>query len=310
MSNAPKPVHISVADIGTNTIKVSHARVDADGTIEERADAAETIRIGAGIEETGLIAQDRIDTCLQVLRDQESLGRSLGSTVFAGVATEALRVAANGSELLDRIRRETSWDIRTITGEDEAHLTWIGLRDRIPTSGSVLIIDIGGGSTEIVRAKDDDVVASTSIPIGSGRLADRFFRADPPGIEVLQAATEFAATRVSAVDILSAKADAIVFSGGNGIFLEQLAAQLFPARALSREVIVDLIDHFAKTPASDTAARIDIAQERARVLPAGAAIALAILQHVSAESVAAAPSGIRIGLIREITHNFTHPPSS
>lgn len=300
MKNHRVPLHISVADIGTNTIKVTHALVGSDGSIAELEEAAETVRIGKGIEESGRIAEDRIDAAIDVLKDQQRIGGRLGSTVFAGVATEALRIAANGTDLLNRIERETKWDIRVISGNDEARLTWLGLRDRIPVEGRALIIDIGGGSTEIIGAVGDQVAFATSIPLGSGRLADRFFETDPPGEDALDAASSRAMEVLDHVAALPGRTDTVVFSGGNGLFIDQLARQLFPGRALSFDVISALLTHFAKTPASVTAGQIDIAQERARVLPAGAAIALAMLTRVPASAVSAAPSGIRTGLIRQI----------
>lgn len=300
MTDERFPLHLSVVDIGSNTIKTTHARADQQGAITQLAEAAETIRLGAGVEESGRIAPDRLDACIAELRRQEAIGVALGSTVFAGVATETLRIAANGADLLDRIQHETAWDVRVITGDDEAHLTWLGLRDQIPVEGNVLIVDIGGGSTEIISVEQEKVAFSTSIPLGSGRLADRLFTSDPPRQAALDAATDHATHLIREVEHLPAHANSVVFSGGNGVFLAQLASQLFPGRRLSPEVIAALLAHLASTPASDTAGRLGIAHERAKVLPAGAAIALAMLGRITASSVSAAPSGIRTGLIREI----------
>lgn len=295
------PRVISAVDIGSNTVKVTHARVEANGQVVTLAEVAETIRLGFSIEESGRIASDRIDACLDVLRRQQKVGESYGSTTFAGVATETLRVAINGADLLQRIRNETAWDVRVITGEDEARLTWIGLRDQVPAEGTVLIVDIGGGSTEIIRVDDQDVTFSVSIPLGSGRLADRFFKGDPPGAGALDGAIDLAADQLAGVGHLPTKADTLVFSGGNGTFVDEMIRQLFPGQGLSLASIADLLAHFATTPAADAASRLDIALERARVLPAGAAIALAMLRRVPATTVASAPSGIRTGLIREMT---------
>lgn len=299
MSRKRVPRHISAVDIGSNTVKITHARVDADGRIDELADVAETIRLGMGIEETGRIAPERIDACIGVLREQEALGRQFGSTDFIGVATETFRIAENSAALLDRVRNESAWRIRVITGDEEAHLTWLGLRGQVPADGPVMIVDIGGGSTEIIHIVNDHVAWSGSIPLGSGRLADRFFRGDPPGRESLEQATAWAAERLRATTGIPGTCTTIVFSGGNGTFIELMVNHLFPDRPLAVDTIGDLLRHFATVPASDTAFRLDIVYERARVLPAGAAIARAVLDSVRAARVAAAPSGIRTGLIRE-----------
>lgn len=291
--------HISAADLGTNTVKITHATVTSAGEINAVNEAAKTIRLGKSIEENGSIAPERIDACIDFLRQQQSLGTSIGSTEFVGVATETFRIASNSTELLNRIVSETAWRIRVIAGDEEARLTYAGLRDRIPTASTTLIVDIGGGSTELICVENDTVISSISIPLGSGRLADHFFHEDPPGSIALDTSIGRAAEAFNAVTELPTSVDAIMLAGGNGVFIDELVEQLFPDAVLSPGTVTRLITHFAETPAMDAARRIGIAHERAKVLPAGAAIASALLTCVSTSQVKAAPSGIRLGLIRQ-----------
>lgn len=289
---------VGAADVGTNTIKVSIAEIDVTGAIREVVDGAETIRLGAGIERTGRIEPARLEQCLVVLKDYEARGRELGATAFIGVATEALRIARNGSELLARIANETSWDIHIISGDEEGRLTFVGLRDKLPSTGRALIVDIGGGSTELVLAKNGEMIESASVPIGSGRLADRHFESDPPTPAALAVATEDANSSLHGYDLLR-DVDHVLLSGGNGVFLSQLAELLFPGHPLDTGLIERLLAEFATVPAKITADRLGIAHERARVLPAGAALALATLRLARPRTVTGIPSGIRVGLIRE-----------
>jgi exopolyphosphatase/guanosine-5'-triphosphate,3'-diphosphate pyrophosphatase len=297
-SVAPGTV-ISAADLGTNTIKITHALVQPDGSVQQIRESADTIRLGKAIEQTGRIEPSRIDACLAFLTSEEQVGRQLGSSVFVGVATEALRVAANGAELLDRVHMETGWKIRLISGDEEARLTYMGLKDQLPDRTNVTIVDIGGGSTEIVRVANDSVVSSQSVPLGSGRLADQFFREDPPGLQALMDAAAMARERLDHVGSLEDVGDTLLFAGGNGVFVQTLADQLFPGEPLLAGTVEKLLLHFASTPAQDTADRLGIVRERARVLPAGAAIAFAFLLRTEFSHAAGLPSGIRIGLIRE-----------
>jgi exopolyphosphatase/guanosine-5'-triphosphate,3'-diphosphate pyrophosphatase len=290
---------VSAADLGTNTVKISHASVRPGGSIIELRESVNTIRLGKGIEETGRVEPERIEACLAFLKAEEQVGLVLGSDTFIGVATEALRVASNGEELLNRIREETSWKIRLISGDEEARLTYVGLKHHIPDGTNVTIVDVGGGSTEIVQIANDAVAASVSIPLGSGRLADRFFHDDPPGLQSLMDVSASARKQLDNVDILIDDGDTIFFSGGNGVFIQALVQQLFPHESLSPETIERLLLRFASTPAQDAADRLGIARERARVLPAGAAIAFAFLLRTRFTRVSAVPSGIRVGLIRE-----------
>jgi exopolyphosphatase / guanosine-5'-triphosphate,3'-diphosphate pyrophosphatase len=295
---------VAAADLGTNTIKITVASVNHDGSIAELLDGAETIRLGAGIEDTGRIEPSRLEQCIAVLRDYEQRGRELGATAFIGVATEALRIASNGPDLLQRTRQETSWAIRIISGDEEARLTFVGLQDRLPSSGSAVIVDIGGGSTEIIRAEHRLLTQRQSIPLGSGRLADRLFRSDPPARSSLQEATSIAMNEVATIELLH-DVDVLILAGGNGMFLSELAHQLYPAESMSNATLQQLIDHLAGVPAADTARRLSIVHERARVLPAGAAIALGLATVSMPGAVESAPSGIRSGLLREFARGGT-----
>jgi exopolyphosphatase/guanosine-5'-triphosphate,3'-diphosphate pyrophosphatase len=295
---------IAAADLGTNTIKVSIARVEPDGTIADLEEGAEAIRLGAGIERTGQIAPERVDQCIAVLRDYERRGCAHGAQVFIGVATEALRVASNGPDLMRRIREETGWQIATISGDEEAHLTFAGLRDQVPASGRAMIVDIGGGSTEVIRIADGAMVGRVSLPLGSGRLADRFFETDPPGAEAIRRATNAASEAIAASPDIWDAADHLFFSGGNGMFLDELMRQFYADSPFDEATLGRLLDHLARTPAEDAARRLSIAHERARVLPAGGAIALAFLRRSEAHNTSAVPSGIRIGLIRDYVRQY------
>ena len=294
------PLRVSVADLGTNTVKILHAVKHAHGAIERIEHNTNTIRLGAGIEETGRIDDDRIDACLGYLAEEEARGRTLGSDTFIGVATEAFRVASNGDDLLKRIGSETSWQIRVISGMDEARLTLLGLRSQLPKGKTSAIVDIGGGSTEVVVVDNNEVVWQRSLPIGSGRLADRYFRDDPPGMEATALAYASALEEVGAITEIPLAPETVLFSGGNGIFLQTLANQLFGDEPLSIHTAERLLQHLSVTPASDTVDRLGIMLARARVLPAGVATALAVLSKMRPAEVRGVPSGIQIGLIEDL----------
>lgn len=295
---------ISVADLGTNTVKITHAAIAGNGDILELEDASSTIRLGTDLELTGRIESARIEACIVFLQESERRGLELGSRSFIGVATEAFRIADNGHTLLERIHNETGWNVRLIPGEEEARLTYIGLKGLLPEGERTVIADIGGGSTEIVHIHQDQVITSASIQLGSGRLADRFFKADPPGTEALVATVDAAASLLSLVDELPDGADNLLFAGGNGVFLAELLRQIFPREPISVSAIEKLLHHLGRTPAQGTADRLSIVHERARVLPAGVAIALALLRRTPAVFADGVPSGIRRGLLREYASSF------
>lgn len=293
------PLRISAADLGTNTLKVTHAVRLPNGELADMVHASETVRLGFGIEQTGRIEQKRIEDCLAFLKDQEAVGREYGSTIFTGVATEALRIAANGEDLLQRIHGETAWSIEIISGDREAYLTYLGLKDMVPAETDCAIVDIGGGSTEIVVIRDGNVTLQKSVPVGSGRLADRFFADDPPGMEAEQRAIETAREALGAWTAGQPNVPFVMLAGGSGLFMNQLIEQLFGNVPFDTDTLCRLADHLAMAHSSDTVDRIEIPQARALVLPASVAVGVAVLQNFRTESAQGVPSGIRMGLIRE-----------
>lgn len=292
------PLKISAADLGTNTIKVTHAIRLPNGDLADMLHASDTVRLGFGIEQTGSIERSRFEATVEFLKGQEAIGGEYGSTIFTGVATEALRIAANGEELLERIHNETSWQIEIITGDREAELTYLGLSDLVPAGEDCAIVDIGGGSTEIVVIRDGVVTLQRSVPVGSGRLADRHFSTDPPGRGAVRDATESAREALSAWLTGQSPVSSVMLAGGSGLFMNQLIEQLEGSVPFNLAQLRRLSDHLAQAPSEETVERIDIPQARALVLPASVSVAVAVLEYFSANTAQGVPSGIRMGLIR------------
>jgi len=291
---------IAVIDFGSNTLKLTVASVADDGTIETAIERSDTLRIGAGIEQTGRIDDERADRALAVLAKFQQLGEKAGAEAFIGVATEAFRVATNGQDVLDRIASETRWQIAVISGDEEARLTFLGLAQYLPEHGSAAIVDVGGGSTEWIKAVDRVQVHAQSIPVGSGRLADRFFSENPPTRESLDlAANSASAIFADSLARLDPRVDVLYLSGGNGQYLERLRAEYAIGEALSVGAITSVLERLTQEPAEQLAEMLDMQLERARVLPAGAAIAFAAAKISTPTVIGAIPSGIRLGLLRD-----------
>lgn len=294
-----EPIRMSAADLGTNTLKVTHATVKPNGEILDMIHATETVRLGYGIESTGSIELGRFDACLDFLQREERAGRAYRSTTFIGVATEILRIASNGHDLLNRIAEETSWGIDIISGDREAQLTFLGLKDQIPNDSDCAIVDIGGGSTEAVIVRNGHVTSQRSLPIGSGRLADRFFHLDPPGMAAEMLAIDAAREPSYMPEEENRCVPFVMLAGGSGLFMNSLVEQMWCPPPFGLKELRQLADHLSTAPAQDTAKRIDIPLARAQVLPASVAIAIAVMEQLGASEARGVPSGIRTGLIRE-----------
>ncbi len=223
-----------------------------------------------------------------------------------GVATAALRMASNDDDLLDRIHRTTGWDISVITGADEARLAFKGLAGSLPLGKDSLLVDIGGGSTELMSVVNRTLVASESLEIGSGTLADRCFEHDPPGLAAILEAISDAGEALLLSSVLPiSNAAAVLFSGGNGQFLKAFANWSVVDIPFTPQRFRDVLSSLAALDSVPLASYLEIAPERARMLPAGAAIAMAVIDRAQPESIGAVPSGIRGGLVADWI--ATHP---
>jgi len=297
--NTMEPI-LAAVDIGSNSIKMTVARRQADGAIRELAWRSEVVRLGAGIDQTGRLADDRIAAALATLGRFAADATWLGASRLIGVATEAVRVAANGPSFLDQARREFGIEVSTIGGEREAELSFRGLAASVDLSGEVVVADIGGGSTEIIVAHDGEMAGTGSVPVGSGRLTDRFVVEDPPTSAELARCRESALTALRPLQATLAAPPGelvrMVLVGGTGEYLGRMAPD--SSRILPADVAI-ILRRCTEMTAAMLATELQIPEARARVLPAGFAVVAALIDLVAPRAIGVGQSGIRTGLLLE-----------
>jgi exopolyphosphatase / guanosine-5'-triphosphate,3'-diphosphate pyrophosphatase len=178
---------IAAIDCGTNSTRLLVA--DATGRPLERL--MRITRLGQGVDATGRLAPEAIDRCVAVLAEFRQVMDRLDVGRGRLAATSAARDAANGAEFLAAAGRTTGLEPELLTGIDEGRLSLTGaVADLDPTDGPFLVLDIGGGSTELVAGDgpDDPDLAAVSLQLGCVRLSERFLTTDPPTPEELAAA--------------------------------------------------------------------------------------------------------------------------
>jgi len=269
--------------------------VNATGPVKVAASDMRTVRLGEGVDRTGRLADDRIAAALSALDELAALATREGATRMIGVATEAVRVAANGATFLDEVRRRTGIEITLISGDQEAALTYAGLATMRPLVGPVVMIDIGGASTEVVAGNGPEIVQSSSIPLGSGRLTDAFLPDDPPTSDQIAQARAAAGDLLDPLDLSRFRGSKLILSGGTGTYLGTFMNQ---TDNLSRLEIEQALDRMTEINAEALAIVIGIPPLRARVLPAGVAAAIECIDRLEPTSIAVSPSGLRIGLLQ------------
>ncbi len=181
---------VAAIDCGTNSTRL--LVVEADGTPLERQ--MQITRLGAGVDSTGQLAPEAIARCLSVLREYRQIMDKCGVTRGRLVATSATRDAANGAEFLSAAHETTGLEPELLTGADEGRLSMAGAVSYLEDDqGPFLILDIGGGSTELVTGsgRDDPDPSVVSLQVGCVRLTERYLASDPPAPDQLRQAEAF-----------------------------------------------------------------------------------------------------------------------
>jgi exopolyphosphatase/guanosine-5'-triphosphate,3'-diphosphate pyrophosphatase len=186
-------VRIAVVDVGTNTTRLYLADV-ADGQVTaELTRLSRVTRLGAGVDASGRLASDSLAREYTVLDEFHGLIQATGPDKAVAVMTSAVRDAANGKAFADDVSSRFGLDVHVITGDEEAHLTYLGAtdqRDGSEASEPTLVFDIGGGSTELVIGHGDRLDFHVSTQAGVVRQADRHVTSDPPTREELDAVAQ------------------------------------------------------------------------------------------------------------------------
>jgi exopolyphosphatase/guanosine-5'-triphosphate,3'-diphosphate pyrophosphatase len=171
---ATGPTTLAALDIGTNSFHLVVARL-LDNGYEVVTREKETVRLGHGGGDMKELSTDAMDRGISSLRRMQRIAASHGAAVRA-VATSAVREAENADEFLSRARREAKIDIEVISGLEEARLIHLGVLQAVPVFDQrSLLVDIGGGSTEVLVGEHGEMLAARSFKLGAVRLTDRFF---------------------------------------------------------------------------------------------------------------------------------------
>jgi exopolyphosphatase/guanosine-5'-triphosphate,3'-diphosphate pyrophosphatase len=194
-------VPVAVIDIGTNTTRLLVAEVE-DGRVVELERRTIITSLGQGVDATGRLAQEAMDRVAEAIAVYREVIDRLGAERVVALATSAMRDAENGLEFRDYLKQRFGIDARTISGDEEARLTFLGATSDRNDDRESVVIDIGGGSTEyVVGRPGGDLEFHTSTQMGSVRHTERFLHTDPPKPEELQRLAAAVAEEVPSVSV-------------------------------------------------------------------------------------------------------------
>lgn len=307
-------MRVATIDIGTNTVLLlvaeRNARDGDDGELVAVEEHATITRLGQGVDKTRVLAPEAIErTCACLDRYAEIVAKARVERV-AVVGTSAMRDAGGGEEVRAHVKKRFGVEARTISGDDEARLTFggalSGMRRAIvePTA----VFDIGGGSTEIVvgRRHPLDLSFAESFDVGSVRLTERLVAHDPPTKTELDALRSTVRTAFADVPMLARGTTPIGIAGT----ITTLAAVSLrmttyePERVhgleLSTKELERVVLELARVDLDVRKNMPGLEPKRADVIVAGGIIALGLLEHWSASSVIVSDRGVRWGLAEEL----------
>ena len=311
---------VAFIDIGTNTILCLIAELGPGGAFHVLDDLADITRLGQGIDHTGQINYAVEQASLEVLRRYLRRAGEIGVEEVIAVGTSALRDARNSEAVRARLMAELGVPIRVLSGEEEAAYSYLAVQKGLRVSAAqLLVIDIGGGSTELIRGNEARVCQFVSIDLGSVRLTERFLRSDPVRQEECQ-------QMIGAIDeeILPLRdrwgkdAAALTLVGIAGTFTTLAAVERQLSRYSHAEVhgctltLTEIQRQLRLYQGKTIAERkqiVGLEPKRADVILAGAYLAQRIMIAFAAERVIVMYAGqvFEEGPVREIFNRPSHP---
>jgi exopolyphosphatase/guanosine-5'-triphosphate,3'-diphosphate pyrophosphatase len=251
-------------DIGSNTTRLLVAEPGA-GALRELMTQRVFTRIGKGLRKTKHLGAEKIEEVADVVATQARHARDLGAKEIVVVATAAIRDADNRHELLEAIERSAGLPTKVLSDAEEARLAFLGASRSLDSAvnGTLAVVDVGGGSTEIaIGTVDDGSHWDATFRVGSGMLTEAYVTNDPPGVGDLERIRQ----HVSGVfeGLVLPHADKVVAVGGTATSLRRLVGAELSYETLERGIRI-----LAESPADEVAERFDLAPERVRLLPAG-----------------------------------------
>jgi exopolyphosphatase / guanosine-5'-triphosphate,3'-diphosphate pyrophosphatase len=185
-------MRVAVVDIGTNSTRLLVAEVAADGTVQELERHSRVTRLGHGVDASGRLEAEAAERTFAVLREYRALIDEYDARETMAVLTSAVRDASNGADFARHVQEDFGLPAHTLAGEEEAQLTFLGAtseRDAVAPD-PVVVIDIGGGSTEFVIGSGRRASFFVSTQSGVVRMSERHIAHDPPEPEELQTLAE------------------------------------------------------------------------------------------------------------------------
>ncbi|MBI3911981.1 MAG: Ppx/GppA family phosphatase [Armatimonadetes bacterium] len=301
-----EPGRYAAIDVGTNSVLLLAADVSRCGGLRPVLERAAITRLGEGLGRQPHLQRAAMERTLGTIRDFVRLSRSINVHAIAIVGTAVLRDAVNGPDFAQQVMAATGVPMEIISGAEEAELAFAGNRgdDRLPKPmGERVIVDIGGGSTEIVRGTVEGTYHRESYRTGAVCLTERYLASDPPSLAECEAAQQAIEAALGTPELLPPRA-VLLGTGGTVLNLASMAlaggmisGPEVHGALLSHGCVAELLDLLRYMPVEFRRRCPGLEPARADIILAGAMILHQVMGLLSAPSLTVTANGIRHGCI-------------
>jgi exopolyphosphatase/guanosine-5'-triphosphate,3'-diphosphate pyrophosphatase len=303
-----RPSRLAAIDLGSNTIRLLVADVDRRAGLRPVHDEQVVARLGQGLARSGVLLPEAMERALAAARGYRDRARTLGAARVLVVATAAVRLARNGDELLGRLADEVGVVARVASGAEEARLTRLGVASGQPElAASHIVLDIGGGSTELTVGGEARSCTTVSLTLGCVELVERFLHADPVDwaeyatcaahVAGRLAAEAWPTIRPLAPRLVVGTAGTITTLAALDLGLAAYEAAQVQGHRLTAGRIEALLHRLGALPLAERARLPGLEPGRADLIIAGIAVALGVLAGLELGELLVSDRGLREGIL-------------
>ena len=284
---------IGTIDIGTNSMRLLIADYN-NGKIENRKKHVNTTRIGQGVDKEGYISEEALQRNINALEEFANICKVEECQAIYCMGTSALRDSKNGNIFVDRAKQKTNMNVEIISGNEESNLGFMGVLEGLDTDEQILVIDIGGGSTEFILGDREGIKFAKSENVGALRMTEKFLAKDPIDTNEFSSMSKFIYSEIKdTIDYIKSKQiKKLVGIGGTITSLSAMNQELevysmekIHNSEVSIKNIKDILQNLKQMTLNDKKTLKGLQPKRADIITAGVEILNIIMENLEIEKI-------------------------
>lgn len=300
---------IALIDIGTYSTRMLIVAIHPDNSFEEILSVGRITSLGRKLKQTGYLQKDAMEETLATLKEYVMTAREFGVSHIFGVATQACREAKNSEDFIDKVK-QLGIEVRVISGQEEAKLSFMATAKALNIEDKFLVIDQGGGSTEFSYGEGKNLIDAVSFPFGIVNLTENYIKSDPPKEEELSSLKQFLKEKIGSLPEHMKNFNELVGLGGTITTVVALEKQLYPydskkvhGATLTYDTISKWLNNLSSMTISQRKAIPMIEDKRAEAIISGIAIFQTAMEVLNKDTIKISEWGVRHGLLLSIMEN-------